>query len=74
MCGYRTRWPLKSAATHALAAVVAEVAVAVPDGDGSAAVAGGGIGLEAGELLTAVLRAVVLARRCVGRKEWQLVG
>lgn len=62
-----------SPAAHALAAVMAEVAVAVPDGDGSAAVAGGGIGLEAGELLAAVLRTIVLARRGIGREEWQWV-
>src|SRR5262245_15198433 len=38
-------------AAHAVAAVVAEVAVAVADGDGAAVVAGGGVELEAGELL-----------------------
>jgi hypothetical protein len=35
---------------HALAAVVAEVAVAGADGDGTAGVATGGVELEAGEL------------------------
>src|SRR5262245_50543908 len=37
-------------APHALAAVVAKVAVAAADGDGAAAVATGGVELEAGEL------------------------
>ena len=41
------------AATHAAAAVVAEVAVAGADGDGAAVVAGRGVGLEVGELLAA---------------------
>ena len=40
-------------AAHAVAAVVAEVAVAVADGDGAAVVATGGVELEAGELLGA---------------------
>ena len=40
-------------APHAVAAVVAEVAVAVPHGDGAAVVAAGGVELEAGELLAA---------------------
>lgn len=40
-------------AAHAAAAVVAEVAVAGSDGDRAAAIAGGGIGLEVGELLAA---------------------
>ena len=43
---------------HAVAAVVAEVAVAVADGDGSAVVAGRGIGLEVGKLAAADGRAV----------------
>ena len=38
---------------HAVAAVVAEVAVAVADGDGAAVVAAGGVELEAGELVAA---------------------
>jgi hypothetical protein len=36
---------------HAVAAVVAKVAVAVADGDGAAVVATGGVELETGELL-----------------------
>ena len=40
-------------ATHAAAAVVAEVAVAGADGDAAAVVAGWGVGLEVGELLAA---------------------
>ena len=63
-----------SAATHALAAVVAQVAVAVSHGDGSAAVAGGGIRLEAGELLAADLRSIVGTGRGVRREQRQLVG
>ena len=39
--------------SHAVAAVVAEVAVAVADGDRAAVVATGGVGLERGELLAA---------------------
>ena len=38
---------------HAVPAVVAEVAVAVPHGDGAAVIATGGIQLEAGELFLA---------------------
>ena len=38
---------------HAAAAVVAEVAVAVADGDGAAVVAGRGVRLEVGELFAA---------------------
>ena len=40
-------------APHAVATVVAEVAVAVANGDGAAVVATGGVELEAGELLAA---------------------
>ena len=43
---------------HAGSTVVAEVAVAVADGDRSATVAGGGVALETGELLAANGRAV----------------
>ena len=43
-----------STATVTRAAVVAQVAVAVSHGDGSAGGTGGGVGLEAGELLVAV--------------------
>src|SRR5437016_613614 len=38
---------------HAVPAVVAKVAVAVADGDGAAVVAGGGVELEARELIAA---------------------
>jgi hypothetical protein len=44
-------FPLRAA--HAVAAVVAEVAVAVADGDSAAVVAGWGVGLERGELFVA---------------------
>src|SRR5262245_45254831 len=47
-------------AAHAVAAVVAEVAVAVADGDGAAVVAAGGVELEAGELVAADVRAVAV--------------
>ena len=47
--------------THAIAAVVAEVAVAVADGDAAAVVAAGGVALEAGELRASQIdRAAVL--------------
>ena len=39
--------------SHRTAAVVAEVAIAVADGDGAAVVAGWGVGLEVGELFAA---------------------
>src|SRR5947208_1747862 len=42
---------------HAVAAVVAQVAVAVADGDGAAVVAAWGVELEAGELVAADGRA-----------------
>ena len=45
-------------ASQAVAAVVAEVAVAVADGDRTAVVAGGSVGLEFGELLAAKSRSV----------------
>jgi hypothetical protein len=51
---------LKLRATHAIAAVVAEVAVAVSYGDRAAVVAAGGVELEAGELLVADCRAVAV--------------
>ena len=53
---------------------MAQVAVAVSHGDGTAAVAGGGVGLEAGELLAAGLGAVVGDRGGVGGEERELVG
>jgi hypothetical protein len=45
--------PFRLGTPHAVAAVVAEVAVAVADGDGAAVVTTGGVELEAGELLAA---------------------
>ena len=47
-----------SRTAHAVAAVVAEVAVAVADGDGAAVVAGRGVELEVGKLQTADVRRI----------------
>ena len=46
------------ATPHAVAAIVAQVAVAVADSDGATVVTGGRVRLEFGELLAADLRAV----------------
>ena len=52
------------AAAHAISAVVAELAVAVADGDGTAVVAGWGVLLEGGELFAADGGAVFGDVRC----------
>ena len=60
--------------SHALPAVMAQVAVAVADGDGAAVVAGGGVGLELRELRTSQMRALqrggrtAAARRAVAAR------
>src|SRR4029079_14030245 len=54
-------------APHAVPAVVAEVAVAVADGDGAAVVATGGVELEASELVAHCRWAVAVgAELCAG--------
>ena len=45
-------------AAHAIPAIVAQVTVAIPHRDGSAVVAGRGIGLEGGELVASAVSPV----------------
>ena len=53
-----TRLACRSRASHAVAAVEAAIARAAPDGQGTAVVAGRGVALEVGELLSRVLRSL----------------